>query len=70
MPAPATSFSTKEVSCKDEAIFRKYESNFSDKQLELEKMYDNKIQNLQNEIDNNKKVVEELKKSQNLQDKK
>ncbi len=66
----STSFSTKEVACKDEAIFKKYESNFLDKQLELEKIYDDKIQNLQNEIDNNKKAVEELKKPQNLQDKK
>lgn len=57
----STSFSTKEVACKDEAIFKKYESDFLDKQLELEKMYDNKIQNLQNEIDNNKKAVEDLK---------
>lgn len=66
----STGFSTKEVACKDEAIFKKYESDFLDKQLELEKMYNSKIKSLQNEIDNNKKAVEELKKPSDLQDKK
>lgn len=66
----STSFSAKEIACKDETIFKKYESNFLDKQLELEKMYSSKIQNLQNEVDSSKKAIEELKKSQNLQDKK
>ena len=62
----STSFSSKEVACKDEAIFRKYNSDFIDKQFELEKKYNDKIQNLQNEIKSNKKAVEELKKSQSL----
>jgi len=62
----STSFSRKEVACKDEAIFRKYNSDFIDKQFELEKKYNDKIQNLQNEIKSNKKAVEELKKSQSL----
>lgn len=65
----SVSFSKKEITCKEEAVFRKYESDFSDKQLELEKRYDNKIQNLQNELDNNKKAVEDLKEFQNLQGK-
>lgn len=59
----STSFSTKEIACKDEAIFRKYESNFLEKQLELEGMYNDRIQNLQSEINDNKKNVEDLKKS-------
>ena len=57
-------FSNKEVACKDEAIFKKYESNFMDKQIELENKYDGKIDNLQKEIDNNKKVIEDLQKLQ------
>lgn len=65
----STSFSTKEVSCKDEAIFKKYENDFLDKRLELEKMYNDRIQNLQNEIDNNKKAIEGLEKPQIIQDK-
>lgn len=66
----STSFSTKEVACKDEAIFRKYESDFSAKQLELENMYDTRFQNLENSINNNTKVIEGLEKTQNLLDKK
>jgi len=59
----AISFSNKEIACKDEAIFKKYESDFSDKQLELQKGYDSKIQNLENKIDNNQKATEDLKTS-------
>jgi hypothetical protein len=59
------SFSGKEIACKDEAIFKKYESSFMDKQLELEKEYGNKIEGLQNEIDSNKKIIEDLQSLKN-----
>jgi hypothetical protein len=59
----AISFSNKEIACKDEAIFKKYESDFSDKQLELQKGYDAKIQSLENKVDHNQKSIEDLKTS-------
>lgn len=46
----SASFSEKESTCREEAIFKKYESNFIDKQLELEREYDSKINNLQQEV--------------------
>jgi len=64
------SFSKKEVACKDEAIFRKYESNFLEKQLELAKIYDVKFRNLEMNVRKNSQAVEDLAKPQNLQDKK
>jgi len=59
------SFSGKEIACKDEAIFKKYESSFMDKQLELEKEYGNKIEGYKNEIDSNKKIIEDLQSLKN-----
>lgn len=64
------SFSVKEIACKEEVIFRKYENDFSNKQFELQRTYDNKIQNLEEKIDNNTKVIENFKQSQNIQSKK
>lgn len=58
----SVSFSSKEISCKDEAIYKRYENYFWEKQIEIESLYKNKIQNLQNEIDDNKKAIENLKK--------
>ena len=57
-------FSTQgnENSCIENAIYKRYENNFLEKQIELEKMYGDKFQNLQNKIEN-------LQKSQNLQNK-
>jgi len=60
----SVSFSESEVACKDEAVFKKYESDFLDKQLELQKRYDDKIQNLEEEVDDNKRVIENLKNAQ------
>lgn len=47
----SVSFSEKESACREEAIFKRYENNFLDKQLELEKKYDDKINDLVQELD-------------------
>lgn len=63
----STNFSAKEITCKDEAIFRKYESDFLNKQLELEKVCNDKIGSLRNEINNNRNAIKDLQKYQDLQ---
>jgi len=62
----SASFSKSEVACKDEAVFKKYESDFLDKQFELQKRYDDKIRNLEEEVGNNKRVIKNLRNTQEL----
>lgn len=51
-----------EQSCKESFIYTRYENDFNDRQLSLEKSIQSKMDNLQKNIENNKLQLDELKK--------
>lgn len=57
----ASAFKGDEEQCRDNSIYQKYQEDFYEKQIKIKKIFEDKIENLEQKIEKNKIEIEKIK---------